>query len=515
MDLTLATITYFPLFFVLYQIALAFYNLHLHPLSRYPGPLLWRLYRLPFAYSLQSGRLVHDTKRFHDRYGAIVRLAPNELSFIDAQAWQDIYGHRKRGHKEMTKNPIWAQPAPNGVFSLINCAEKDHPRMRKPFVPGFSLKALKAQEDIISGYIDLLIARLSKHANLGDQVVDIKDYFNWTTFDIIGDLGFGEPFDCLQTERYHEWVSFLFGHLKDGALMASVNFYPWISSLLVALMPKSAYRAAQAHFAMSSDKVRRRMALKTDRKDLLSYVLTLNDDKGLTLPELEATSSIIILAGSESTSTMLTGTTNLLLRNPSKLEKLVVEVRTSFATESEINLDALEQLPYLRAVFQEAFRLIPPVPTQIPRIVPPEGDIICGHVIPGNTFVGVPQYAAYRYAGHFKYPDSFIPERWLSEDSPLNRPSSSDPTFDQSTFVGDKRSVVQPFSVGPRNCIGVNLAYAEMRLVLTRLLWNFNLKFTQRLIDETLEDEMLIFEEQKTYALWEREPFKIQLQSIR
>jgi cytochrome P450 len=167
--------------------------------------------------------------------------------------------------------------------------------------------------------------------------------------------------------------------------MASVNFYPWISSLLVALMPKSAHRAAEAHFAMSSDKVRRRMALKADRKDLLSYVLTLNDDKGLTLPELEATSSIIILAGSESTSTMLTGTTNLLLRNPSKLEKLVAEVRTSFATESEITFDTLEQLPYLRAVFQEAFRLIPPVPTQIPRIVPPEGDIICGQVIPGNV----------------------------------------------------------------------------------------------------------------------------------
>jgi hypothetical protein len=54
-----------------------------------------------------------------------------------------------------------------------------------------------------------------------------------------------------------------------------------------------------------------------------------------------------------------------------------------------------------------------------------------------------------------------------------------------------------------------------MRLVLTRILWNFNLRFTQRLIDETLEDEMLIFEEQKTYALWEREPFKIQLQSVR
>ena len=167
--------------------------------------------------------------------------------------------------------------------------------------------------------------------------------------------------------------------------MASVNFYPWISSLLFALIPKSSYKAAQAHFAMSRDKLRRRMATKTDRKDLLSYVLELNDEKGLTLPELEATSSIIILAGSESTSTMLTGTTNLLLRNPAKMEKLVAEIRSSFTNESEINLDTLEQLPYLRVVFQEAFRLTPPVPTQIPRIVPPEGGIICGRPIPGHA----------------------------------------------------------------------------------------------------------------------------------
>ena len=85
----------------------------------------------------------------------------------------------------MTKNPIWAQPAPNGVFSLINCAEKDHPRMRKPFVPCFSLKALKCQEGIIRGYVDLLIKQLNQHVMNGNQVVDIKDYFNWTTFDII------------------------------------------------------------------------------------------------------------------------------------------------------------------------------------------------------------------------------------------------------------------------------------------------------------------------------------------
>jgi len=162
-----------------------FYNYHLHPLSRYPGPLLWTISRIPFALSLQSGRLVHDTKAFHDRYGKIVRLAPNELSFIDAAAWQDIYGHRKRGHKEFNKNPIWAQPAPNSVHSLINEAEKDHPRMRKPLVPAFSTRALKEQENLIQGYVDLLLRQLARRVKSGNSVVDMKDYYNWTTFDII------------------------------------------------------------------------------------------------------------------------------------------------------------------------------------------------------------------------------------------------------------------------------------------------------------------------------------------
>ncbi|CAG8978544.1 hypothetical protein HYALB_00012275 [Hymenoscyphus albidus] len=467
---------------------------------------------LDFQASIASGHLVHETKRFHDKYGPIVRLAPNELSFISPSAWQDIYGHRKRGHKEMTKNPIWAQPSPNGAFSLINCKEEDHARMWKPFVPAFSMRALKAQEEIIQGYVSMLMEKLKSRATSGDVVVDIKDYYNWTTFDIIGDLGFGEPFDCLQNEQYHQWVSFLFGHLIAGALLASVNFYPWIFKALLALVPKSAHQAALAHHAMSCDKAKRRMNLRTDRKDIFSHVLALNDEKGLTLPELEATAAIIILAGSESTSTMLTGTTNSLMRNPEKLSKLTDEVRSSFRKESNITLDALEQLTYLRAVFQEAFRLLPPVPTQIPRIVPPEGDTICGHFIPGNTFVGLPQYAAYRSTENFIHPSSFLPERWLPSDSPLFVPSSSDPAFDKTTFLNDNKGVVPPFSVGPRNCIGFNLAYAEMRLVLSRLLWNMDLEFPDTC---GRKDDRLVFEEQKTYALWEREPFRAKLFWVR
>lgn len=144
-------------------------------------------------------------------------------------------------------------------------------------------------------------------------------------------------------------------------------------------------KAAQDHFAMSCEKLRRRMALTTDRKDFLSYILKGDEAKNMSQAELEATAALLIVAGSESTSTMMTATTNFLVRNPQKLEKFAKEIRDAFQTESEITLSAVEHLPYMKAVFQEGMRLGPPVPTQIPRIVPPEGDVVCGRMLPGNV----------------------------------------------------------------------------------------------------------------------------------
>jgi cytochrome P450 len=109
--------------------------------------------------------------------------------------------------------------------------------------------------------------------------------------------------------------------------------------------------------------------------------------------------------------------------------------------------------------------------------------------------VGVPQFAAYRHASFFAHPDEFHPERWLPEDS-----SYHDGSVD--IFSQDVKRVVQPFSVGPRNCIGMNLAYAEMRLIFTRLLYNFDFCLPSLGPGE----ELFKFEDQKTFALWEREP---------
>ena len=59
---------------------------------------------MPFIYSMLRARLVFDQAKIHEKYGDIVRIAPDEISFANEEAWTDIYTFR-RGHKRATKDP--------------------------------------------------------------------------------------------------------------------------------------------------------------------------------------------------------------------------------------------------------------------------------------------------------------------------------------------------------------------------------------------------------------------------
>lgn len=91
-------------------------------------------------------------------------------------------------------------------------------------------------------------------------------------------------------------------------------------------------------------------------------------------------------------------------------------------------------------------------------------------------------YAVYHSEKHFALPDEFHPERWLGDGDPR--------------FANDDREAFQPFNLGPRNCIGRSLAYVEMRLILARVLWNFDI----RLADDSKD----WFTGQKVYFIWEK-----------
>jgi cytochrome P450 len=141
-------------------------------------------------------------KRLHDKYGAVIRVSPNELAFNSVQSWEDIYGHRI-GAANMHKDPIHVgsvEPM-KGVTTLTMADDVNHTRQRRALAYAFSLKALMEQEEILQGYVSQFIAGLKAMGDRG-EMFNLVNWYNFTTFDIIGDLAFGEPFGCLDRGKF-------------------------------------------------------------------------------------------------------------------------------------------------------------------------------------------------------------------------------------------------------------------------------------------------------------------------
>lgn len=158
----------------------------------------------------------------------------------------------------------------------------------------------------------------------------------------------------------------------------------------------------------------------------------------MTSKEIESNASVLVLAGSETTATLLSGAVYYLCKSPQALQKLKEEIRERFPKEDDISLTVLPQLKYLSACVDETLRIYPPVAATMPRLCPAGGAMVCGKFVPGGTSVGVNQYAANRSSSNFSRPDEFIPERWLGD----------------ARFETDSRAAMQPFALGSRNCIG-------------------------------------------------------------
>ena len=88
---------------------------------------------------------------------------------------------------------------------------------------------------------------------------------------------------------------------------------------------------------------------------------------------------------SETTATILSGTTYYLLTHPHVMETLKKEIRGTFSSPDEINIARVGPLTYINAVLDESFRLYPPAAGSHPRITPPEGARILGEWLPGNV----------------------------------------------------------------------------------------------------------------------------------
>ncbi|PWY83611.1 cytochrome P450, partial [Aspergillus heteromorphus CBS 117.55] len=323
----------------------------------------------------------------HQRYGDAVRTSPDQVSYACAEAWRSIYGHATATRKSTEKDPrFFGQTLSKGTPDILRAPGPDHSRFRRNFSHAFSDRALREQQPLIAHYADMLVAKLQALVQADPEVkAEMVFLYNLTTFDIMGELTFGDPLNLLEGTGSTNWVTTIFSSVKVNSIRRVARYYPWCAALVNPLIPRSLKKMQATHYRSCRERVDSRLARTVDKPDIWGLIMAQKEELRLNREEMYTNSQLFMVAGTETTATALSGLTYQLLLNPDKLALLTKEVRGMFAHSAEIDMLRLAQMKYLNFCIEEGLRMYPPVPTGMARVIPKEGMEICGEYLPGNV----------------------------------------------------------------------------------------------------------------------------------
>lgn len=312
--------------------------------------------------------------------------------------------------------------------------------MRRLVAHAFSNTALQEQEDLLKVYFDLFVDRLKKVA-AGPGTTDMSAFFNFLTWDIIGDLALGEAFGMLEGSNA---PTFMWNAMGAANMIVIFWIALWVPlfglgmRLYFKLTNTLDSRSKMIEFTRG--RVNERLAETPSRPDFISYILRHNDGRAMTHGEIVMTLRTFLNAGSETTASTLSWCLWEILQDPEIHDRLRKEVRSSFHHADEISIKTTSQqsLPFLFALIEETLRRDPATvgPSFARKTIEPT--LIDGNLVPPGIRVGVHHYSSFHSAANFRDPEMFVPERWLGD----------------SNYKNDIHDAFQPFSSGPRVCLG-------------------------------------------------------------
>ena len=314
-------------------------------------------------------------------------------------------------------------------------AEQKHTRMRRAFAPALTKSALRLQTPMILGHVEELIREIRQKL---DRPLDMVEMYGFCIYNMFTDLFLGESLDLFKDSTYHPWVQSFTGFAKRTTMMGALHHFPIMRYILKAVLLTVGKSQRDAFLSVCFERFDRRLATTTDRPDLLHFAM--GEKKHLSVEELRDFAPFLIIGGGETTPTLLSGLTYMLLKHEKKLARLTQEIRSTFTNYEEMTTEKLFQMPYLSACVEEALRLYPPIAGAVERVVPRGGASILGEHIPHGTLVTLCHHAIYHVSRNFSQPDEFVPERWLPEAG--------------TEFATDRKNAFKPFSFGNQACIG-------------------------------------------------------------
>ncbi|KAH8812452.1 putative benzoate 4-monooxygenase cytochrome P450 [Xylogone sp. PMI_703] len=443
-------------------ISIGVYRLLFHRLRSFPGPLGSKLTRFYTVWKVSKNiQYYKEVAKMHEKYGDFVRTGPREVCIVRKSALPLIYGPQS----ECRKSTWYTQVSTDGKKCSVHGTRdvNEHRRRRKAWDRGFAIKALNTYEPRIKDRVEILIRQLSAHAT-SSKPFDGTDWSMFLSFDVMGEVGFGKDFGCLESGAAHVAIEGIRDHVEVLSVLGNV---PWFLNILGRIPGATAgYAAFFSWCAAEINAKKKQWDPQQYPQDIVSWLLKAVTEKDISAPPTESAlhedSRVVIVAGSETTATTLTSIIYYLCRYPAVFQKLQKHLDAAMPDgERDWSYEKVKKVTYIDDIINETLRLKPALLVGGYRVTPAKGIQVDEIFIPGDVNVFVPTQLIQTDARYYTEPLAFIPERYGERKKEME--TEGTPYF--------------PFSLGPYSCPGKNLAYMTLRIALSRVAQQFDLTF--------------------------------------
>ncbi|XP_069084097.1 thromboxane-A synthase [Pleurodeles waltl] len=373
--------------------------------------------------------------------------------------------------------------------SLLFLRDERWKQVRSSLLPTFNSIKLGELCPLINQTCDVLERKFKTYADSGDSC-DIHRFYSCFTMDIVATLVFGTVVDSEKNPDHS-----LIKHVKmfldlfspDKLFLILAMAFPHVMSFLQHLIPSKKQEQVNGFFSnLMRDLISaREQQVETKRRhDFLQLVLNTRkvstniqvehfdivnkpemfpfpglatgdkSQKSMSDNEILSLAMVFIIAGYETTRSLLSFTTYLLATNPECQEKLLREVDDLPDTQTLPDYETVQRLPYMDMVLSESLRMYPPA-FRFAREAAKDCTV-GGQRIPAGTVIEIPVGYIHHNPEYWPEPERFIPERFTANAKKNRHPF-----------------VYLPFGAGPRGCIGVKLAFLQAKIALVRVLQKY------------------------------------------
>ncbi|CAG9980940.1 unnamed protein product [Clonostachys byssicola] len=412
------------------------------PTSKVPGPWYSKWTGIVLQYHWLRGQRTYYIHSLHQRYGPTVRLSPNEIGLASIHDVKTVYHLRETYVKSSFYTDVTVSSQPN-MFNTPNV--QYNRRLRRLLGGPMSDSAIRGVEPIVVELATLAIQRMGEEISRRGAV-DVLKWWTSMATDVIGTLTFGESFRTLEQGKPSAYTRDLAQVGPVAGLRATFPSLIPLTDYIPIPFLKAARDATHRIMQYSRESIQRyQNLLDSDssraQHTFFSNVFKAADDDKLTSDEVCAAALTYIVAGTDTTANSLTYLTWSVCRNPKMKARLLDELQSLPQDYSDSHL---RKLPFLNHLIDETLRLYSAAPASLPRVVPSNGAELGTYWVPGGTVVSAQPYTMHRDPIVFPRPEEFNPERW-------------------ETVTPDMKSHFMPFGRAGRICIGMHLAYMELR----------------------------------------------------